>query len=126
MDLFTINVNVVVTNEDIENIIVTAIEGGIGYWACLINEGKDWDDKPHNISTSVHVANLLMKRKGVWFYDTDEGMNKESMWELTIDKFLSGLKMWVAKNKRVDFDNVDANDADHILQYALFNDIIYG
>lgn len=54
--------------------------------------------------------------------------------ELTLDKFLIGLRLWIENERafeltdagRLDVGQIDALAADIIIQYALFNDIVYG
>ena len=41
---FTVELPINVTETDIEDIITTAVEGGINYWGSVVKEGKS--DKP--------------------------------------------------------------------------------
>jgi hypothetical protein len=126
-DTFLIDVKVEVSKDDIANIMVTAIEGGIGYWACFINEGDDWDNKPQELSTSEHAARLLLNGKTIKFYDTDEDFESAEKWELNLNKLLKGIKKYIQENNVIMFmDDLDANAADNIIQYALFGELVYG
>lgn len=126
-ETFLINVKVEVSQDDIINIMVTAIEGGIGYWACLVNEGEDWDNKPVDVATSEHAARLLLTGKTVKFYDTDEEFESAQKWELNLNKLLMGIKQYIQEHSIVMFmDDLDSIAADQIIQFALFGDIVYG
>lgn len=58
----------------------------------------------------------------------------DSVSELTLDKFLTGLRLWIENERafeltdagRLDVCQIDAAAADAIIQYALFSDIVYG
>lgn len=45
-NISTTNANIKVTEEDISDILCSAIEGGIGYWACLDNTTEEFKDAP--------------------------------------------------------------------------------
>ena len=63
-------------------------------------------------------------------YDMEDG----DVYELTLDKFLNGVRLRIenersfclTKGGRLDVGEIDAEAADLIIQYALFNDIVYG
>ena len=121
---------------EIKDILTTAIEGGIGYWACLGNDDPDWvetRDKykvDHNeYPCYCDVAfELLNNNKVVVFYDEqDDG--KQLL--LTKENFINGCRLFEEhKGKSINLmledGEFDAWDADMIIQYALFGDVIYG
>jgi hypothetical protein len=119
-----------ITQDNIKDIVITALEGGIRYWACLINEGKDFDNyykEPKGQSLSEFVADLLLNNKSVWFYDTENNFNETEKWEMTLEKLLKGIAKHVELSKRLSvIEDLDGGSADNIFQYALFNDIVYG
>lgn len=114
----------IITANDIEDIVVTALEGGIDYWACLDNITELWELKPKNMPVSKYAAHLLMSDKELVFYDTEDS---EETWTLTMEKLLRGLDM-NAENRpgESDLDDLDAESADCIFQYALMQEIVYG
>lgn len=121
---------------NILDILTTAIEGGIGYWACLLNDDRHWIKAreqwktEHNGETPCYcdVAYQVMKNNhAVKFEDVEDG----SIYELTLDKLLNGCKIYVEKTKRdihqiMNDSDFDAEDADMIIQYALFGEIVFG
>lgn len=108
-----------VTNEDIDDIMESAMTG-CTYW-CERVEPVD-----HYLG---QYANEQISRGGsLKFFSLEDG----SCEVLTKTKFRNGLSKWLEKVKpvteggRIDPGQMDANDADAIIQYALFDDIIYG
>jgi hypothetical protein len=122
--------NLQLTKDDIKDIVITALEGGIRYWACLINDSKEFDEyykETKGRSLSEFVADLLLDNKSVWFYDTESDFDNAEKWEMTLEKLLNGIAKQVELSKRLSvMEDLDGGSADNIFQYALFNDIVYG
>jgi hypothetical protein len=115
------------TEEDIENIIVTAIEGGINYWGHIKRRVIDWTDKPKNVPPSQWATKLLLEGKSVTIVECDEDSDEVVNHELTLEKVIQGF----AKNykERPWDNNIETGDADTascIIQYAIFDDVVYG
>lgn len=119
---FKIQVEMTVTPYDIENIIITAIEGGIGYWACLLNDEIEFDNQPDDIPVSQYATELLLLGKTIKFVDTEEF---SEIWELTLEKLLLGIKLSM-EDEPFDLNDLDTEQSDCIVQYALFGELIYG
>lgn len=131
-EVLDIAFRVVVTREDIDDIMAAALEGGITYWAdeASVNEEKriaDWGHEQiaRGGELQIHVIEPFDRDNTEWY-------------TLTKEKFLKGLETYL-KNPaysdflefadhelRVDTFYVDASVADAIVQYALFGEIIYG
>lgn len=55
-------------------------------------------------------------------------------WELSLEKFLKGIELYVKEDGRLmtedfrlmDYGELDAGDADCIVQYALFGKLVFG
>ena len=117
-------INVTLTEQDIDDIMVAALEGGINYWcdeAEVIEEKRvaDWGHEQ-------------IARGGVLVLHDAES---EDTWELNLDKFLNGFKLWIEaggdqynaiEKGEVDCCNIDAGCADEIVQYALFGELVFG
>ena len=113
-----------VTNEDIDDIMVTALEGGINYWC----------DKATVIGAPLgEFASEQISHGGTLkLHDMEDNKN----YLLTIDMLLKGIKMAIEdcyfseydwhNGKELDTCNVDANVADVIIQLAIFGDVVYG
>jgi hypothetical protein len=119
---FKIQVEMTVTPYDVENIIITAIEGGIGYWACLLNDEIEFDNQPDDIPVSQYATELLLLGETIKFADTEEF---SEIWELTLEKLLLGIKLSM-EDEPFDLNDLDAEQSDCIVQYALFGELIYG
>lgn len=116
---------VIITDEDIDDILVSAFSGGINYW-CYVTEiiGEPLGD-----CSSEHVSHggsITMHDK---VSDVDFVLGK--------DKMINGIIRYInhpsscdileVQNHQLVLDTgyVDAEVADSIVQYALFGDIMY-
>ena len=115
---------VLLSGEDIENIIVTALEGGINYWAWLNNETPEWKLKPDKMPVSQYATMLLLEGKHIIIGELEESETKTK--RLTLRKLLKGFSLNMTHRPHdADKDNMDAHSADCIIQYALFGDVVY-
>lgn len=116
----------VATQEDIDDIVCTALEGGIAYWCtrCVPVDGYKGEYASDQISRGGSL-------------DLHDGESNQ-IFRLTPEKFQAGLKKYIeeyantgylfhdGKNTRIDTCEIDACEADTIIQLALFNEIVYG
>jgi len=124
---YKIQVDKQITVEDIENIMVTAIEGGIGYWSVLKANTPEWVNKPKGLPVSQYATQLLVEGKEVVFFDSEENEKDADHWTLTLEKLLNGIvKNTNERPQDADLDNMDALTADCIVQFALFDEVVYG
>lgn len=122
----TIFRTVEITDEDIMDIMCSAIEGGIGYWACLDNSGKEWaNDNP----ASETAAKILLDGGTVRFLDDED---RETEYLLTLDKLCNGIQKYITESPEILDDNshiecgeVDAIVADMMVQYAIFGEVMF-
>lgn len=121
---------IVVTDQDIEDIVVTAIEGGIGYWACLDNTSERFRVAPDDEPVAITASNILLEGGGVTLIDEEDGMTEHV---LTLEKLLNGLTKYLEwtdgkalENGSLDCGYIDSIAADGIVQYAVFGEWIYG
>lgn len=118
--------NVEVTNQDIDDIMCTALEGGITYWCkgVKVIGGQYFGEYAHE---QISRGGSLM------LYDIDSS----DKWELTLDKFKHGLQLYLSEHTeaidgnevgtyQLDTSYIDAYESDYIIQYALFNEIVFG
>ena len=132
----TFSVTQELTRGDVLDILTTAIEGGIGYWSVLHNDHPDWEaaraqwKAEHNgeIPCYCDVALQVMENgKAVVLEDSED----DKLHELTFEKLIQGCakySQWRGKDihKMMQESDFDANDADGIIQFALFGEWIYG
>ena len=119
------NILISISDEDIDDIMATALGGGITYWCGQVKvEGEYLGE----------LASDQISRGGVLhLHDTEED------WWDTLDKekFVRGLSLYIVgiglqnltiKGGKLSLDcsKIDAAEADCIVQLAIFGDIIYG
>lgn len=113
-----------VTQEDIDDIMCSALEGGITYWCCNAEVVGDY--------LGEYSSEQISRGGTLILHDAEE----DEKYELTLDKLLKGIEIaainnyysdyeWINGNE-IDCCQVDAEVADCIVQCALFGDIIYG
>ena len=121
-----VNFNVVVSGEDIDDIMCSALEGGINYWC-----GKAEVDGKY---LGEYASEQISRGGTLILHDMEEGRTEL----LTKEKLLQGIKMYAEQPNRsdifevidhelhIDCGMVDAEVADAIVQYAIFSEIFYG
>ena len=118
-------INLEITGRDIDDIMATALEGGITYWCTRVKVKGEY--------LGEYASEQISRGGTLKIYDS-EG---EAVYELTSENFTRGLEKYL-KNPtyetlsfedgkyKVDVGSIDACAADSIIQYALFDEIIYG
>jgi len=136
MNDYTITMTKTVSREDIENICVTALEGGIGYWAQLNNANADWRaarKKHRDQPTAIVFARGLMDGIPMTFIDATGELDET--WEMTIDDLLSGISQYYAgvdkkghilEHRTLHFDDWDIDHADFVFQLGIFGEEVFG
>lgn len=125
-DAFFVNItkSVKITVEDIDDIMVSALEGGITYWCYKEEVVGDY--------LGEYASEQISRGGSLKLYDREE----DEVYELTLQKFLKGIQMAIQHNYYAEYEwcngteidtcEVDASVADVIIQLALFDDVIYG
>ena len=107
---------------DVVEIFITAMEGGIGYWA--VADNYKWmhlyNDDTYRTAISLgddYVLAVLSDTEGDDFKDL----------KLTPSVIRRGVK-WVMNNRPdlININDIDATAADAIVQAGLFDEIVYG
>ena len=113
-----------VTEQDIDDIVCTALEGGINYWACAARVvGEYLGEWGHE---------QIARGGKLIIVDSEE----DEEYELTREKLLHGIQLAVEQEYYKEYDwyydgkidtcQIDAEVADVIIQLALFDDVIFG
>lgn len=129
----TVEVTLKISTEVLEDIFVTALEGGSNYWYFLsedavkkIREAVPKSEDPY-LSTSILKAIL----KGVDVPINDAENEDEVIGEISLKTMLARLqKLADSRNNSALINHIDGNGdadtADIILQYLAFGEIVYG
>ena len=126
MSVYKVQVTKEFSDQDMEDIVITALEGGIGYWACLDNTTPEFKDEPEDTPTFEWCWKLLKEGKYLRFLDAEDTEEGE-VWYLNLTILLNGIGSSIAKGYwDGNLDNVDGDVADSIFQLAMFGDVIYG
>lgn len=116
---YSFKVEIKLPQQDIDDIMCTALEGGINQWV-------DRKPVPYGMDfRGADYAHEVLTRGGSLLIATDD--EPDELHELTLEKFLAGIQMYMDRYGFIDdAANVDAGDADMIVQFALFGKLVYG
>ena len=126
MENYNIEVNkkYTVTPQDIDDIMVTVLEGGINYWCRKAEVVGEY--------LGEYASDQISRGGSLILYDAESSDN----WELNLEKLLDGIQKAIEDNWFSDYDwyvdgeldccQIDAEVADTIVQLALFDDIVFG
>jgi len=123
-----LQLEVSIDHQFIEDILVTALEGGSNFWIDSIKINHHDVKKPRGVPTSIWASQALLADGTIEIFTDDEHHT------LTKEKLIAGIKAWISSDpKRMEVhdgvlcaDNIDADDADTITQYALFGKLVFG
>lgn len=115
---------VIVTQEDVDDIMAGALEGGITYWCCKAEVVED-------DYYGEYASEQISRGGSLRLYDNED----DEQYILTLDKFLKGLRLaikdgygndWFSDDARLDYAMIDGEAADIIVQMALFGEVVFG
>ena len=114
-------VEVNLTQQDIDDIMAVALDGGICYWcrkAEVVGE-----------CLGEYASDQISRGGALILHDAESAQT----WELTLEKFLKGVKLYFeqgchvnVEDNAIDTCDIDANDADCIIQFAVFGEVVFG
>lgn len=117
-----IDVEIRISNEDIDDIMVCALEGGINYWCGKCEVVGDY--------LGEYASDQISRGGELILYDIED---EDEHWKLNKGKLLKGIRMYIengyyniVNNGKINAYEIDAEVADCIIQYALFGGIIFG
>jgi hypothetical protein len=122
-ETLSIQQDIKISNETIDEIMCTALEGGITYWCNEV-------DVIDGFAEGTTYAHEQISRNGkLKLYDCES----EETFTLTREKFLKGLQLFLESGGAdhiitahvIDTSEIDADSADAIIQYAIFGETIY-
>lgn len=120
------------TEEEVIDIMCSAIEGGIGYWCCLDNTSEAFENAPDDEPTAITAAKIMLEGGKIVLIDEEEDDRPH---ELDLEGFAQGFRQFIEKGYdqynavsggEVDTGQIDGPAADAIIQLALFDEVLYG
>lgn len=110
-----LNIEIEITDEDIDEIMVNALEDG----ACC------WCDEVEPVG--YYHAEISKGGKLIF-----HNIENDCYWMLDKNKFLKGIKKYIANgwhgivyNGKINCNEIDSRIANYIIQYALFDKIVF-
>lgn len=121
MKTFNVTVSIPINAQDVDDILGTALDGGITYWCDEAKVSGEWPKGAEFASEALtRGANLELHSR-----EPEEGT--DGYFILTMDMFIKGFTSYVAKCGWSGYiDDIDASMADEIVQYALFGKVVFG
>jgi hypothetical protein len=117
----SISLDVDLSQQDIDDIMVVALEGGINYWCREAEVVGEY--------LGEYASDQISRGGSLILHDAESS----DKWELTRDKFLNGVKLYFehgcevpVEDNAIDTCGIDACAADSIVQYALFGKLVFG
>lgn len=131
LEVVKVALEIVLTKEDIDDIMCGALERGINYWC---------DEAKVMGGYLGEYGSEQIARGGKLRLHLPEPFDKDDTeyYELDLEKFKKGVELWAITpvgcncleqiDGKIRFDtcNADAIVCDAIIQYALFGDVIFG
>ena len=119
-----IEITLSISDEDIDDIMCAALEGGITYWCREARVVGDY--------LGEYASEQISRGGELILFDSES----DDEYTLTKQKLLNGIRLAISdryyedykwwNSNGIDTCNVDADVAGVIIQLALFEDIIYG
>lgn len=119
-----VTVTVEVAYQQFEDLVVTALEGGIGYWARLNNDNDIFEEYhamyPDDAVSQV-AAKILWDDKVLQFTDEEDG----ETYTLTKGALLESFVREFPEVAQGNSDRFDGLDADIVVQMAIFGELTF-
>ena len=123
-------VNVLMSFDNMDGILCTILEGGSNYW---IEKIEFVETKPKDMPVSEFVTQQFVKDKPVivFFSEYNDRSEPFTQVKFTRRKLRKGLRLYLEhlwENRRplpLDAGDIDATEADLVMQYALFRKLTF-
>lgn len=134
---FDVQVKLPATLQLLRDIVITACEGGIGYWSQLSVYKWRNPDAPDDASMADDGTYLPFPEVVLHELAEDEGDYKEDGVKLTPEMIVAGMQKALEQGNHSsgniiralaenDAGHLDADDADNIVQFGVLGSIVYG
>lgn len=123
-----------ISDEDLQNVAITAVEGGIGYWAqcehyhALDTTTFDGTLPPIETVTRLRIAEAkdADRARGAGFTDDYQWDKPLTLDPAKLREAMTKRAAWKGLSIRAWIDNMDATEADVVVQLATLGEIRYG
>jgi len=140
MEKLAFKAEITLDREEVIDILTTALEGGIAYWRCLDNTCPTWKKARKQVEAAkgddYYIEDVMLQvlenGDDVIFIDAEQDPDdaNSDKYTLNMDKFKQGLVLFTQNRgnpQKILADGAfDAVEADCLIQYACFGDIIFG
>jgi hypothetical protein len=140
MEKMTFKAELTLDREELIDILTTAMEGGIGYWRCLDNTCKTWKkakaqvkaEKGNDYYLEDVMLQVLENGDDIVFIDAEEDPDdpEAEVYKFNMKGFKNGLALFTKERgnpqKMLAEGSFDAVEADCLIQYACFGEIVFG
>lgn len=113
-------IEVNMSQQDIDDIMATALDS-ICYWCRKAEVVGNY--------LGEYASDQISRGGTLILHDAESAQT----WELTLDKLLNGLKLYFeqgchvqVEDNTIDTCDIDGNDADCIVQFAVFGEVVFG
>lgn len=115
-----------ITDQNIDDILITGLEGGINYWCGKVTVKNDDYKGADLASDSVSKGATLILMDAEDLSNTSK-IDKPKILK-AIERYINEYNCTIIdlENKEIDCGQVDATVADIIIQLAAFEEVIYG
>lgn len=134
---FQVKTVVSITAQQLSNQLITAFEGGIGYWCCIINNIYLDKNQAINEAKALGIDIVpaygvlpIIETGGLLLCDAEEVTDPSEYWLLDCAAIQRGLNVMADKDpdrlREIIDETGDAETADCFIQYCLFGELVYG
>lgn len=108
------------SKEEVENIISAAFYGS--YWCGVKTSTTEYRNATGKY-IEEKIADVLVNGKCIELYDIED--EEEETIILTLEKLIKGLNKYFAYGGSIEIEDYDLEEADSVLQYAVFDEIVF-
>lgn len=142
-------IQVKITKEDVSDIICSAVNGGVGYWAAVSADDNDYSEaKKHLVEQGADLKDVCFEEVFAQIlFDGKElevtDIEKDKTYLLSLEKLFIGLRAAIEEGYYSHYNwfvpdgdgfgewqlnccQIDSEVADIIVQFSLFGEVLFG
>lgn len=114
------------SEQDLFDLVCTALNGGISYWAGVDCRTPEWKNVKGN-GLEEKFFNILLNGGTVTLYDDTEEKYDDGQYFIDLELLKDGIRITIEEGQwDGDMDEHDAETADCVFQNAIFGELVYG